>query len=740
MPSQFFLTKSHVIAQPFLSIIIGHTDVRVSKKADGDSVWCGRYSVTLRTAVRGLMLFILVILLLGNTSEAAAVLSREEIAELVMPPYQLGEPAGLDGVWTIETSGGELAGYVFESKPLAPIPGFSGDPINLLITIDRDGRFLDVTILEQNEPIFVSGLGPGPFHDFVQQYRGLSIGDSITVNTDRRPAQDTGSTHAYVDGITKATASVRIANETILAAAIQVARERMQGVARRATARPLPDYQEPLDWSALVSEGIARPLRLTNGELQAAFEGSLWQDDDPYAKADPEGTYLDLWVIDIGPPSVARAVLSEESVAAVDRTVNPHEEAILVLANGRHRLVDEDFVRNSEPDRIAATQDGLPVTLRDADINATLAAGVPPFEQAMVLRADTRLGFDPASPWTLVIRAIREHGTFRPEPGVRDYEVDYQAPARFFDIPTPVKNTPPWLAAIHDRAFDIVLLIALLVPLIGLLAVRMTQLARHPRYPRFRLGMLAFMVVFVGWWAQGQLSIVTPLGIVRGIVDGRSLAFLLYEPFLLIVWGVTLISLVVWGRGFFCGWLCPYGALQEFAYVLGRKLKLPKLRVHPADDHNLKRVKFLLLAILIVATFTSATAFDFLVELEPFKTAITLLFDRSLPFVIYAVFWLVLGLFMFKGFCRYLCPLGAALALAGKFRRLDWIRRRTECGSPCQYCKARCAYGAIEADGRINYDECFQCLDCVTIIESPKLCIPDRLAEKRRQRAMPAYR
>lgn len=653
-----------------------------------------------------------------------------------MPPYRLGEPAGLDGVWTIETSGGELAGYVFESKPLAPIPGFSGDPINLLITIDRDGRFLDVTILEQNEPIFVSGLGPGPFHDFVQQYRGLSIGDSITVSSGGRPAGDSGSTHAYVDGITKATASVRIANETILAAALAVARERMQGIARRAAARPLPEHDEALDWVTLMDEGIARPLRISNRDVQAAFEGSIWEDDDPDVKADPEGLYLDLWVVDIGPPSVARAVLSPETIADVERTMGAHEEPILVLANGRHRLVGEDFTRNSEPDRITAAQDGLPVTLRDADVETDFVVGVPDFEQAMVLRADTRLGFDPASPWTLVIRVLREHGTFRPEPGVRDYEVDYQAPLRFFDIPAEVKNTPPWLAALQDRAIDIAVLLAFLAVLLWLLAGRMTWFARHRHYRVIRLSMLAFMVVFVGFWAQGQLSIVTPVGIISSIVDGRSLVFLLYEPFLLIVWGVTLGSLVIWGRGLFCGWLCPYGALQEFAYVAGRKLRLPKIRVHPWDDRRLKRVKYIVLALLVAATFASPVAADYLVELEPFKTAVTLMFDRGPPFVVYAVFWLVLGAFLFKGFCRYVCPLGAVLAIAGKFRRLDWIGRRSECGSPCQYCKAKCEYGAINQDGRIDYDECFQCLDCVTIIETPKLCVPERLALKKTNRRM----
>ena len=199
---------------------------------------------------------------------------------------------------------------------------------------------------------------------------------------------------------------------------------------------------------------------------------------------------------------------------------------------------------------------------------------------------------------------------------------------------------------------------------------------------------------------------------------------------------MTLVSLVFWGRGFFCGWLCPYGALQEFAYVIGRKLRLPRIRVHPWDDRRLKRVKYILLALLVIATFTSTVAADFLVELEPFKTAITLMFDRGPPFVVYAAFWLVLGAFLFKGFCRYVCPLGAVLALAGRFRRLDWIARRSECGTPCQYCKARCEYGAIGPDGRIDYDECFQCLDCVTIIETPQLCVPERLAVKNRERRL----
>ncbi|HCI99431.1 MAG TPA: hypothetical protein DHV74_07625, partial [Sulfitobacter sp.] len=52
------------------------------------------------------------------------------------------------------------------------------------------------------------------------------------------------------------------------------------------------------------------------------------------------------------------------------------------------------------------------------------------------------------------------------------------------------------------------------------------------------------------------------------------------------------------------------------------------------------------------------------------------------------------------------------------------IDRRAECGSPCQLCRVKCAYGAIKKTGEIQYSECFQCLDCVTIHDDPKQCVP----------------
>ena len=213
---------------------------------------------------------------------------------------------------------------------------------------------------------------------------------------------------------------------------------------------------------------------------------------------------------------------------------------------------------------------------------------------------------------------------------------------------------------------------------------------------------------------------VTVLGVVKAIVNSQSLSFLLYDPFSLIIWFFVLVSLVLWGRGTFCGWLCPYGVLQEFSHYLGIFLRLPRIRISENLNSKLIYIKYLILATLIFSVIFTPKIAESLVEIEPFKTSITLIFDRQIPYVIYALFWLFLGMFLFKGFCRYFCPLGAFLSI---LRILNWLPRRYECGNPCNNCHKSCNYQAIDKkDGHIKYTDCFQCMDCVQIYSDKNLC------------------
>ena len=102
---------------------------------------------------------------------APEFLSKDETAKFVEPPYALGESFG-PGSWELINLDGRVAGYGFESKPLAPLPGFSGAPINMFVMITVEGTFIDVKLIRHNEPIFVSGLGEAPLRNFLSQYKG----------------------------------------------------------------------------------------------------------------------------------------------------------------------------------------------------------------------------------------------------------------------------------------------------------------------------------------------------------------------------------------------------------------------------------------------------------------------------------------------------------------------------------------------------------------------------------------
>ncbi|WP_424965479.1 4Fe-4S binding protein [Dinoroseobacter sp. S375] len=690
--------------------------------------------------MRALILRILLLCLLVISAPARAEpLDRDAMAARILPPFTLGEPLNDKGVWSLLNAGGALAGYAFETEPMAPLPGFSGSAINLLVLLDLEGRFEHVLLVSHNEPIFVSGLGEAAFHKFFEQYRGHSISDSLVVGTPYGGG-GAGGGLVYLDGVTKATASVRIAHESILAATLQVAREKMQGVATGPPAYPDPDHQEDLDFASLQAEGLIRRTTVNNADVQAQFAGSLWEDDDPEALEDPDAPYLDLWIADLGPPAVARALLSEDGFAELQDflEISGSDEPILVIETARHGLVSPDFVRNTSPAWLSITQDGLPVALRDSDIFVELHPDLPEALQdgvAMVLRTDRRLGFDPTRDWTLGVEAVRSHGMLQPQIGSVTLTTTYASDPRFFLRPEITTPLAPWQEALLNRQTDLILLAVFLTGLVALLAARMNWLAGLAEFTPVRLGILAVVTGFIGWWGQGQLSIVTVLATLRTAWEGASFAYLLYDPFSLMIWAVAILGFVAWGRGLFCGWLCPFGALQEFAHHLGRLLRLPQIEPSAAWDKRLKSVKYILLAGLVATVFIAPAQIDTVAEIEPFKTAITVFFIREWYYVAYAALWLVLGMVLFKGFCRYVCPLGAVMAIGGLIRGRDWIARREACGSPCQLCKVKCKYGAIEPSGKVAYSECFQCLDCVTIHDSPSQCVPLILAARREERS-----
>ena len=663
------------------------------------------------------------------TFAQAGTLSRADLKQRFPSPLIVGERDAQLPVWPLFRQDGTatpLVGYVFESVDLAPIPGFSGTPPNLLVALDAKGAFMDVQVLSQHEPVFVDGLGPAPLMRFVEQYRGLSLRQNIKIGSNANRVEQRGSANVYIDGVAKATASVRIVNQSLLAASLRVARARLGFAGGRdpeLLARVRQDTYRPRDWNALVRAGLVAHLRVTQAQVARAFAGSGVEET---GAGGVDGTFTELWVVYLSTPVTGRNLLGDAGWAHLQGRLDDGDHALLAIARGPWTFVGDGFVRGAVPDRITLRQGELPLEMRDLDLDDALA--LPPdlrLADAKVFRVIGPAGLDPAQPLEIALHVVRNKGAIYPERIARTFALEARLPAD--QVLLPAADNKSWPGIWRSRAWELGVLAAGLALLAVALARPRWLVADARRLARFRTGYLLFTLVFVGWFAQGQLSIVNVTALVQALVAGRGLGFFLYDPMTVVLWAFVAVTLVAWGRGTFCGWLCPFGALQELVSQAARALGLKPVRVRAALDRRLKRLKYVVLAGIVgLAAFGAAATpwTDRAVEVEPFKTAITLVFVRSWPFVAWAVALLLLSTFVFKGFCRYLCPLGAGLAILGRLRRFDWIARRAECGTPCQTCRHRCDYEAIEPSGQVVYEECFQCLECVAIHDSDERCAP----------------
>jgi NosR/NirI family nitrous oxide reductase transcriptional regulator len=298
-------------------------------------------------------------------------------------------------------------------------------------------------------------------------------------------------------------------------------------------------------------------------------------------------------------------------------------------------------------------------------------------------------------------------------------------------------DEPLWIAVWQARVFQIGVLVVGLATLTAILLFQ-DALARHPNFlVVVRRGFLVYTVFFIGWFALAQLSIVQVLTFVHAaITDFRWETFLI-DPMLFLLWSFVAMTLLLWGRGVYCGWLCPFGALQELINQGAQKLKLKQHEFSDVVHERLLGVKVLVLVALFGISLQSMGEAVRYAEIEPFKTAITLRFDRAWPFVLYAGGLLLVSAFNRKFFCKYLCPLGAALMFPGRFRIFDWLRRRKECGRPCQTCANQCEVRAIRPTGEINANECHYCLDCQVTYYNDRKCMPliERREKRERRRA-----
>jgi NapH/MauN family ferredoxin-type protein len=172
----------------------------------------------------------------------------------------------------------------------------------------------------------------------------------------------------------------------------------------------------------------------------------------------------------------------------------------------------------------------------------------------------------------------------------------------------------------------------------------------------------------------------------------------------------------------FCGWICPFGAVQDLLTSLRKRLHIREIQVPQRLDRVLRYGRYVMLGLILYQTIVSVKLW--FATIDPYRTLFGLdwLFDFQ-PAVAWAAYLstaivLVSSFFVERAWCRYACPLGVALSLVGKFSLLR-IRRTEESCKGCAICSRPCPVKLPVATAKTISSDCIGCLECVDTCPRP---------------------
>jgi len=274
-----------------------------------------------------------------------------------------------------------------------------------------------------------------------------------------------------------------------------------------------------------------------------------------------------------------------------------------------------------------------------------------------------------------------------------------QPPGGGFDFPDEEEEAPSWSDDIRAQALDIGLVVAFN-------ALAFTSFFK--KSVTLKLVTLIASVIYIGFWKSTLLSIVNVFGLFGG-----NLPIFRYSLAWYLLAAITIVSTILWGR-VYCGRICAFGALTQLMdAVLPKKLRVD---VPPAIERRAIWIKYGFLVALVgyyVVTKDLARPVQY-----------------AEPFWMFSLFgttpmWIGLGIlltatvFVRNLYCRFLCPVGAALGILSNLTVFQ-IKRWSECKT-CKICEKTCEWGAIRGP-KIIKTECVRCDDCERLYLDQQKC------------------
>ena len=658
----------------------------------------------LRTSVMALCALVS---LLSCVVHAAPADLRAYAREQFGPGVELRDRRTDEGAVIEAWRDGAYAGLAFSTWDLIKSVGYSGQPIDIWATLDPAFVVGAARLMRQTEPLLVIGLRPEQLEELVASQSGLDIRSLKRIAAvDGKPG---------VDHISGATISSNVLRDSVIRAARKAARisGRLGGGSKL-----LRDRFEQADWRALVAAGAIVERKVNASDMAVAG-----------VDGEPRGQpLLDVFVALATPAGIGVNLIGRKHYEQIVSTAGPEDDLVMVGANGLLSIKGAKWRETGVFERLAIVQDARTIRLtRDMHraFDKVEAEYASDLRERAIFVVPHAAGLDATKPWRLQVLAVRR--TADGGESAQTFEIPYTIPGDYIARTSPeaavAGEEALWEKTWRERRYEVGALLLMLGALVLILLFQ-DQLAARPKlYKATRIAFMAATLGFIGLFARAQLSVVHVVTFAHALRTDFQWSFFLLDPLIFLLWGFVAVAMLFWGRGVFCGWLCPFGALQELLNEAARRLRIPQFDVPWGLHERLWIIKYLVFLAIFALSLNDMKMAFMAAEAEPFKTVVALHFAREWPFVAFALALLAAGLFVRRFYCRYLCPLGAALAIPARMRMFEWLKRRPQCGRECRQCAVHCPVGAIYPSGAISPNECIYCLNCQSLYHDPHVCL-----------------
>lgn len=230
--------------------------------------------------------------------------------------------------------------------------------------------------------------------------------------------------------------------------------------------------------------------------------------------------------------------------------------------------------------------------------------------------------------------------------------------------------------------------------------------SRYKKLIKFRSLFLILSLIYLGFYNGGCPCMISSFQNLIIFISGKNASF---ET---LFWIIILIPLTYLLGKSWCGWVCHFGALQEFLY----NKKYGKLFLSENSQKVYRYLRIFFTIILIIQV--SLTSDLFWCRIDPFKSIFNLHIGEYLKLlnIILIALVIIFSVFSYRPFCRGFCPVGLLLALISYIPYASILTLKESKCNNCSICKKECGVVAIKCGNnvaRINNLDCIGCSECI---------------------------